>query len=214
MNFRRYSKTALRADDSTACTAGRPRHTKEGLIAAFNNAPSEEVPGTQFSCSQPIELRVQELIAGVRSDVAIKVVSRVPGIFALALRGLPLSISAGVGFIALFGVAVLNGVVLTLPRCTAFHQRVGDSRCSCPSLAGSSVHLLRRPSDPNAGVANNPFACETNLASRRHPCPSQPAALLVCVRMRPSAVLMDAADAERAVGSAALLGAAHRVRKT
>jgi cobalt-zinc-cadmium resistance protein CzcA len=34
------------------------------------------------------------------------------GIFALALRGMPLSISAGVGFIALFGVAVLNGVVL------------------------------------------------------------------------------------------------------
>lgn len=34
------------------------------------------------------------------------------GILALALRGYPFSISAGVGFIALFGVAVLNGVVL------------------------------------------------------------------------------------------------------
>jgi cobalt-zinc-cadmium resistance protein CzcA len=34
------------------------------------------------------------------------------GLFALALRGYPFSISAGVGFIALFGVAVLNGVVL------------------------------------------------------------------------------------------------------
>jgi cobalt-zinc-cadmium resistance protein CzcA len=34
------------------------------------------------------------------------------GVFALWLRGLPFSISAGVGFIALFGVAVLNGVVL------------------------------------------------------------------------------------------------------
>lgn len=33
------------------------------------------------------------------------------GIFALSLRGLPFSISAGVGFIALFGVAVLNGLV-------------------------------------------------------------------------------------------------------
>ena len=32
--------------------------------------------------------------------------------FALALRGLPFSISAGVGFIALFGVAVLDGVVM------------------------------------------------------------------------------------------------------
>lgn len=34
------------------------------------------------------------------------------GVGALALRGMPFSISAGVGFIALFGVAVLNGIVL------------------------------------------------------------------------------------------------------
>jgi cobalt-zinc-cadmium resistance protein CzcA len=34
------------------------------------------------------------------------------GVVALLLRDLPFSISAGVGFIALFGVAVLNGVVL------------------------------------------------------------------------------------------------------
>jgi len=34
------------------------------------------------------------------------------GILALWLRGLPLSISAIIGFIALFGIAVLNGVVL------------------------------------------------------------------------------------------------------
>jgi cobalt-zinc-cadmium resistance protein CzcA len=36
----------------------------------------------------------------------------VGGVLALALRGMPLSISAGVGFIALSGVAVLNGVVM------------------------------------------------------------------------------------------------------
>ncbi len=34
------------------------------------------------------------------------------GVWALWLRGMPFSISAGVGFIALFGVAVLNGIVL------------------------------------------------------------------------------------------------------
>jgi len=34
------------------------------------------------------------------------------GVLALWLRGIPLSISAGVGFIALSGVAVLNGLVL------------------------------------------------------------------------------------------------------
>ena len=38
--------------------------------------------------------------------------STIGGILFLALRGMPFSISAGVGFIALFGVAVLNGIVL------------------------------------------------------------------------------------------------------
>jgi len=38
--------------------------------------------------------------------------SAIGGVFALYLRGMPFSISAGVGFIALFGVAVLNGIVL------------------------------------------------------------------------------------------------------
>ncbi|WP_394847500.1 CusA/CzcA family heavy metal efflux RND transporter [Pendulispora brunnea] len=48
---------------------------------------------------------------------ALLIFSNVPmsvsgGVLALALRGMPFSISAGVGFIALFGVAVLNGLVL------------------------------------------------------------------------------------------------------
>ncbi len=38
--------------------------------------------------------------------------SAIGGIFFLAFRGMPFSISAGIGFIALFGVAVLNGIVL------------------------------------------------------------------------------------------------------
>ena len=38
--------------------------------------------------------------------------SAIGGIVALWLRGMPISISAGIGFIALFGVAVLNGIVL------------------------------------------------------------------------------------------------------
>ena len=45
--------------------------TREGLIAAFDKALTQRVPGNIFSYSQPIELRMQELIAGVRSDVAI-----------------------------------------------------------------------------------------------------------------------------------------------
>ena len=38
--------------------------------------------------------------------------STIGGVAALALRGMPFSISAGIGFIALFGVAVLNGIVM------------------------------------------------------------------------------------------------------
>ena len=38
--------------------------------------------------------------------------SAVGGILFLWMRGMPFSISAGVGFIALFGIAVLNGIVL------------------------------------------------------------------------------------------------------
>ncbi len=38
--------------------------------------------------------------------------STIGGVFALWLRDMPFSISAGIGFIALFGIAVLNGIVL------------------------------------------------------------------------------------------------------
>src|SRR3970282_477627 len=55
-------------------------------------------------------------VFGSARDAAI-VFSGVPlawtgGIILLLLRGIPLSISAGVGFIALSGVAVLNGIVM------------------------------------------------------------------------------------------------------
>lgn len=47
--------------------------TKEELIEQMDEALGASLPGTAFSYSQPIELRVQELIAGVRSDVAINI---------------------------------------------------------------------------------------------------------------------------------------------
>jgi cobalt-zinc-cadmium resistance protein CzcA len=53
----------------------------------------------------------------------------VGGVLALAVRGLPFSIAAGVGFIALAGVAILNGLVLV----AAAHQIEG--RGLVPALA-------------------------------------------------------------------------------
>ncbi len=45
--------------------------SQAALVAAFDEALLAQVPGNIFSYSQPIELRVQELIAGVRSELAI-----------------------------------------------------------------------------------------------------------------------------------------------
>lgn len=46
--------------------------TREELVEKMSSALAENVPQANFSFSQPIELRVSELISGVRSDVAIK----------------------------------------------------------------------------------------------------------------------------------------------
>jgi len=47
--------------------------SKEALVEKIDKRLQKEVPGTLFSYSQPIELRVSELIAGTRSEVAIKI---------------------------------------------------------------------------------------------------------------------------------------------
>ena len=46
---------------------------KEALLEAMDEALQKNVPGAIFSYSQPIELRVSELISGVRSDVAVHI---------------------------------------------------------------------------------------------------------------------------------------------
>ena len=56
----------------------KPRHewrfkTKAQLVAAIDSTLKKKVAGATFSYSQPIQLRVAELISGVRSDVAVKV---------------------------------------------------------------------------------------------------------------------------------------------
>ncbi len=47
--------------------------TKEALVEAIDEAMKKHVPAALFSYSQPIELRVSELISGVRSDVAVHI---------------------------------------------------------------------------------------------------------------------------------------------
>lgn len=51
----------------------RTARSREELIAAMNDALRRRIPEARFSFSQPIELRVSELISGAKSDVAVKV---------------------------------------------------------------------------------------------------------------------------------------------
>lgn len=46
--------------------------TREALVDKMADALNEKIPQALFSFSQPVELRTAELIAGVRSDIAIK----------------------------------------------------------------------------------------------------------------------------------------------
>lgn len=62
----------------------------------------------------------------------------VGGVFALTLRGLPFSISAGVGFIALFGVAVMNGVVLV-----SYIRKIEREQGLAPFEAAREAALVR-----------------------------------------------------------------------
>jgi heavy metal efflux system protein len=48
-------------------------HTREALIARMSERFADALPGLGFSFSQPIELRMAELISGTRSDVAITI---------------------------------------------------------------------------------------------------------------------------------------------
>ena len=79
--------------------------------------------------------------------------SAIGGIFFLALRGLPFSISAGVGFIALFGIAVLNGIVLI----AEFNRLKKEGMTSLKEivLTGSKTRL--RPVLMTASVASLGF---------------------------------------------------------
>jgi cobalt-zinc-cadmium resistance protein CzcA len=61
------------------------------------------------------------------------------GVFALLLRGMPFSISAAVGFIAVSGVAVLNGLVLI----SAINKRLADGAQAADAVIDGALERLR-----------------------------------------------------------------------
>ena len=79
--------------------------------------------------------------------------SAIGGVWALWLRDMPFSISAGVGFIALFGVAVLNGIVLI----SYFDQLEKEGVGSLRERIVAGVKARFRPVIMTAGVASLGF---------------------------------------------------------
>ncbi|REC45305.1 CusA/CzcA family heavy metal efflux RND transporter [Chryseobacterium pennipullorum] len=79
--------------------------------------------------------------------------SAIGGIYFLALRGMPFSISAGVGFIALFGVAVLNGIVLI----SEFNRLKSNGITNVSRIVLTGTRIRLRPVLMTAFVASLGF---------------------------------------------------------
>ena len=79
--------------------------------------------------------------------------SAIGGVFALLIRDMPFSISAGIGFIALFGVAVLNGIVLI----GTFNQLEKDGMTDILERIKEGTKIRLRPVLMTATVASLGF---------------------------------------------------------
>jgi heavy metal efflux system protein len=79
--------------------------------------------------------------------------SAIGGVFALLIRDIPFSISAGVGFIALFGVAVLNGIVLI----AEFNRLKKEGRTDLHDIIFTGTQTRLRPVLMTASVASLGF---------------------------------------------------------
>ena len=91
--------------------------------------------------------------------------SAIGGVFALWVRGMNFSISAGVGFIALFGVAVLNGIVLI----AEFNRLEKEGVTDITERIKKGLHSRLRPVIMTAAVASLgflPMALSTSAGRR------------------------------------------------
>ncbi|MHA8083954.1 CusA/CzcA family heavy metal efflux RND transporter [Aquirufa antheringensis] len=78
--------------------------------------------------------------------------SAIGGVVALWLRGMPFSVSAGIGFIALFGVAVLNGIVLL-----SYFKQLANEGLGVEERLKKGLELRFRPVIMTAAVASLGF---------------------------------------------------------
>ena len=99
-------------------------------------------------------------------SLALTVFTAVPlalagGVFAIALRGIPFSISAAVGFIAVSGVAVLNGLVLDGRHSQPIGAGRGQPRCDLQWRARTAA------TGPDHSAGGLPWFCADGGGDRR-----------------------------------------------
>lgn len=213
--------------------------SREQLVQAIDEALVKNVPGAVFSFSQPIELRVSELISGVRSDVAVhlygddlallkskadeivRALSRVPGaadVKAEQTQGLPmLRVRIDRDAIARYGVnaddvlevveaiggrtagTVIEGQkrfeiqIRFDPSVRRNLERIGDLRVPAPGVAGGPPRLLPLSQLARVTVEDGPAQISRDRISRR---------INVELNVRGRDLATFVADAQAAVASA------------
>lgn len=114
-----------------------PDMDKESLVGAMQKKLDTEVPGNSYSFTQAIELRVQELVAGVRSDVGPVLMTASCG--ALGFVPMALSGSAGAEVQRPLATVVIGGLItstaltlLVLPTIYRWFEPKGDEDSVAP----------------------------------------------------------------------------------
>ena len=111
---RRRARVESRRSSCRAATASSWGGQYENLEDAHGRASRSSSRSCSLSIIALLALMFRDLARVARDLPRTCRSRRSAACFALALRGMPLSISAAIGFIALSGIAVLNGVVLVI----------------------------------------------------------------------------------------------------
>ncbi len=123
----------------------------QNLVEA-NQRLSVAVPVALFLILLMLYFAFRSIAYGILIFTAIPL-SAIGGVYALYIRDMPFSISAGVGFIALFGVAVLNGIVLI----TAFNHIKKEGAMPVKDIVVAGARDRLRPVLMTASVASLGF---------------------------------------------------------
>lgn len=120
--------------------------TKAELVAALGAALEREVPGQNYSFSQPIELRTNELISGARSDVAVNLygpeleeLERVGDRIAQIIRSIP-----GAADVSADQIAGLPTLRVEIDRRAAarYGLNASDALAAVSAMAGRQVGIV------------------------------------------------------------------------